>query len=63
MWTPVRKHEYLAAPLLRLQRGAAAPPGAQGARRIKEGFHSNWDLGSQEILPLLRTLTNEAERT
>jgi len=27
------------------------------------GFHNNWDLGSQEILPSLRTFTNEAERT
>ena len=25
------------------------------------GFHDNWDLGSQEILPSLRTLTDEAE--
>jgi len=27
------------------------------------GFHDNWELGSQEILSLLRTFTNEAERT
>ena len=27
------------------------------------GFHDNWDLGSQEILPSLRTFTYEAERT
>jgi len=27
------------------------------------GFQDNWDLGSQEILPSLRTFTNEAERT
>jgi len=24
------------------------------------GFHDNWDLASQEILPSLRTFTNEA---
>ena len=27
------------------------------------GFHDNWDLGSQQILPSLRTFTNEAKRT
>jgi len=26
------------------------------------GFHDKWDLGSQEILPSLRTLTYEVER-
>ena len=28
-----------------------------------EGLHDNWDLGSQKILPSLRTSTYEAERT
>jgi len=28
-----------------------------------EGFHDNWDLGSQKILPSLRTSTYEVERT
>jgi len=27
------------------------------------GFHNNWDLGSQDIFLLLKTLTNEVERT
>ena len=27
------------------------------------GFDNNWDLGSQEILSLLGTFTNEAEQT
>ena len=27
------------------------------------GFYDNWNLESQEILPSLRTFTNEAERT
>jgi len=26
------------------------------------GFHNNWDLGSQEIVPSLRTFTYEVER-